>query len=150
MEVNLEIWLSAPCFLTDFVFDLLATFLEWRLKLRGLITKHLKLYYILLEMYCYQTCIYSFWWELPTIPHQLRQLSVLTASFWPWNTSVFSVPTSFQTSEAVIKEQLSLRPVMAKGETSRNILLLKHNVKCGATLKDTWMKRTEDESCFCL
>lgn len=30
--------------------------------------------------------------------HQLRQLSVLMASLWPWNTLVISVLTSIQTS----------------------------------------------------
>lgn len=50
MEINLEIWLSAPSFLTDFDFAPLSRFLEWRLKLHDPITKNLKLYYVVLEM----------------------------------------------------------------------------------------------------
>lgn len=77
MEINLEIWLSAPNFLTDFDFaPPLARFLEWKLKLHDVITKNLKLYCVLLEMY-YQTCTYSFLWELPTIPSSAETVLTL-------------------------------------------------------------------------
>lgn len=79
--------------------------------------------------------------------HQLRQLSVLTAHSGPEHIGYFCL-TSIQTSEALIKELLSLRTVMAKGETSGNLLLLSGYeawrscfVKSRVTLKDVLMKR---------
>lgn len=122
--------------------------------LHDLISKHLKLYYVLLEMYYYQTFIYSFWWELSTVPSSAETVVWAHGLVLPLNTLVISVLVPIQTSEAVIKEQLSLRPRMAKGETSGNLLLLSGYeawrlcfMESGVALKDMWMKRTEDASC---
>lgn len=118
MEINLEIWISAPTFLTDFDFVPLAKILEQTLKLHDLITKHLKLYCVLLpDLYLF--------------------LLVRTSSspFISWDSCLCSWPHCgpgthwlflfLHQSKHLVKEQVSLRPRMAKGEASGNLVAVR-------------------------